>query len=70
VSPPFIVDFGGAYLDELPEHATTAEVFEQWLQDKQEQFGKRWEEVRVALEDFTNLYKIYIVDVNPGNIRF
>jgi hypothetical protein len=66
VSPPFVLDFGGAYLDGKPEFppGTLAE----WEADKREQFGNDWPAARqviAALERFG----VYLVDVNPGNIR-
>ena len=30
VAPPFIVDFGGAYLDSYPEHAVSKEKYSEW----------------------------------------
>lgn len=46
VQPPYILDFGGAYLDQLPEHAA---ISDEWREEKIEQFGDRWEEVQAIL---------------------
>jgi hypothetical protein len=41
VSPPFVLDFAGAYLDQRPDYPD--EVMEEWQADKLEQFGEeRW----------------------------
>ena len=70
VSPPFIVDFGGAYLDVLPAHATGTMTLSQWDIDKREQFGENWLKAQAIIAEFAGMYSIHIVDVNPGNIRF
>jgi hypothetical protein len=70
VAPPFIVDFGGAYLDNLPDHALSSINFSYGDQDKREQFGDNWLEVQALIAEFATRYSIHIVDVNPGNIRF
>lgn len=70
VSPPYILDFGGAYLDTTPAHVITACNLGQYEQDKREQFGGNWPEVKAILAEFAGLHQIHIVDVNPGNIRF
>ncbi|HMD54932.1 MAG TPA: hypothetical protein VKJ65_10320 [Phycisphaerae bacterium] len=68
VTPPFLLDFGGAYLDWPPEFSD--EVMEQWASDKQEQFGKRWASVQRILAFLRDVHGIYMLDVNPGNIMF
>ncbi|MEQ9410326.1 MAG: hypothetical protein RIK87_21495 [Fuerstiella sp.] len=51
VSPPFVLDFAGAYLDRAPDYP--AEVIEEWEADKREQFGEeRWEMVRILMFAF------------------
>lgn len=68
VSPPFVLDFAGAYLDRAPDYP--AEVMEEWEADKCEQFGEeRWEVVRIIMFTFQR-YGIYLADVKPGNIVF
>lgn len=68
VSPPFVLDFAGAYLDRAPDYP--ADVMEEWEADKCEQFGEeRWEEVRIIMFTFQR-YGIYLADVKPGNIVF
>lgn len=67
VSPPFILDFAGAYLDEKPPYS--AEEWAQWESEKSEQFGDRWPEVRSAMYTF-RAHGIYLNDVKPGNVTF
>ena len=68
VTPPFLLDFAGAYLDWPPDFSP--EVMDQWHHDKAEQFGKRWKEVQNILAMLTEQSDIYMLDVNPGNIMF
>jgi hypothetical protein len=44
VSPPFILDFAGAYLDKKPPF--DAEQLQEWEEQKIEQFEDRWPTVR------------------------
>ncbi len=67
VSPPFVLDFGGAYLDQPPDYSP--EVWADWRAMKAEAFEGNWPEVERILAEFRS-YGIYIADVNPGNIRF
>ena len=47
VSPPFVLDFGGAYLDGKPEFPP--ETLAEWEADKQEQFGEDWPAARQVI---------------------
>ncbi len=67
VSPPFCLDFGGAYLDRPPDYSP--EVWADWEAEKSDLFEDNWNAVEEILSDF-RLLGIYIADVNPGNIRF
>ncbi len=67
VSPPFVLDFGGAYLDHPPDYSD--EVWEDWRQQKSEAFEDNWPAVEQILDEFRD-FGIHIADVNPGNIRF
>ena len=64
---PFLLDFGGAYLDQPPDFSD--EILEQWEADKQEQFEGNWPKAAAILETLRG-YGIYVADVNPGNIGF
>jgi hypothetical protein len=65
VSPPYVLDFAGAYLDWSPDFSE--EVMADWRADKQEQFGKQWPEVLAILACLES-YGIYTEDVSPSNI--
>lgn len=67
VSRPFVLDFGGAYLDRAPDY--DAEIIAQWELDKQEQFEDNWPKA-VSILSGLRRFGIYVVDVNPGNIGF
>jgi hypothetical protein len=67
VSRPFILDFGGAYLDVKPSF--TPEIWEEWEAKRREEYGARWPVVRKVLDAFEEM-DIYIIDVHPSNIAF
>lgn len=67
VSPPFVLDFAGAYLDQRPDYPE--EVLAEWQAEKAEQFGDRWKTVRLVISSFVP-FGIYLADVKPGNIEF
>lgn len=67
VSPPFCLDFGGAYLDRPPDYSP--EVWADWRAMKSDAFEGNWPTVEKILADFQS-FGIYIADVNPGNIKF
>ncbi len=67
VSPPFVLDFAGAYLDQAPDYP--ADVMSDWLAEKQEQFGERWSEVAGVMTAFRQ-WGVWLADVKPGNVEF
>lgn len=67
VSPPFVLDFAGAYLDQAPDYP--ADVMSDWLAEKQEQFGERWSEVAGVMAAFRR-WGVWLADVKPGNVEF
>ena len=67
VSPPFVLDFAGAYLDQRPDYPD--DILAEWQADKAEQFGDRWPTVRLLISSFVP-FGIYLADVKPGNIEF
>jgi hypothetical protein len=67
VSRPFVLDFGGAYLDQCPEFDDT--TMDEWRREKAEQFGENWEHASSIVAEFRR-YGLYISDVHPGNIGF
>jgi hypothetical protein len=69
VAPPFLLDFASAYFTaDVPDFSE--EVWEEWRQQKQEEFGDRWPDVQFVLSEFQRLTGLVILDTNPGNIRF
>jgi hypothetical protein len=67
VERPFLLDFAGAYLDNAPSFPE--EVLIEWREEKEEQFGKNWSVVEMALS-VLKCYGVYLLDVNPRNITF
>jgi len=68
VKPPFILDFGGAYLDSPPPH--DPETLKRSMIERKEKFGDQFEMVNHILAELERRYGIYLSDVHPGNIRF
>ena len=64
VRRPFVLDFGGAFLDKAPDFS---EVMADWRAEKFEQFGDRWPAAESILRQLER-YGIYVIDVNPNNI--
>src|SRR6266851_9374092 len=67
VTRPFVLDFGGAFLDQPP--GFSEEILAEWRAEKQEQFGNRWPDVQTILGTL-EAYGIFVVDVNPNNISW
>jgi hypothetical protein len=67
VTPPFLLDFAGAYLDSPPEFSN--EIWAEWEAEKREHFGARWELVLAILSELRRL-GIHMLDPSPSNIRF
>jgi hypothetical protein len=67
VSPPFILDFAGAYLDR--ESPFDSEQLQEWEAERAEIFGKRWPQVRRAYYTFQS-FGILLNDLKPGNVSF
>jgi hypothetical protein len=67
VTPPFVLDFAGAYLDR--RHDFSPEVIADWRADKEEQFGQGWEHVERILWSLER-FGIFLVDIHLSNIAF
>lgn len=67
VTRPYVLDFGGAYLDEPPQFSD--EVMAEWYAEKKEPFGKRWPDALRILRALAEL-GIHVIDVNPNNISW
>jgi hypothetical protein len=68
VSQPFVLDFGGAYLDRAPDFSE--EVIAEWRAEKLEQFGPRWPEVQAIIWELEEEYGVILHDVHPRNVQF
>lgn len=69
VTPPYVLDFASAYLDETPPYAEDEEIMAYWENEKIEQFEDRWPVVKQIISEFRAL-GIHLSDVKPGNIEF
>jgi hypothetical protein len=67
VARPFVLGFAGAYLDAPPDFPD--EIWEEWEDQKRDQFDARWPKVRTVLAALEEL-GIHMVDVSPSNIAF
>lgn len=65
VQPPYVLDFAGAYLDDPPDYPEN--VYQEWWEDKAEQFGDDWDLVQSIMATLAGR-GIYLADVKPGNI--
>ena len=70
VKPPFVLDFGGAYVDRPSPHAADPENLRRWMEERSDKFGDSLKIVNAILADFEVRYRIFLTDVHPGNIRF
>ena len=67
VHVPCILDFGGAYLDEAPDHMTRDT---EWQKSKAEEFEQNWEQAQSIIRELEHRGGLWLSDVNTGNIRF
>lgn len=65
VEPPFLLDFGGAWLDEAPEFASN--IMDEWVELKKEQFEPNWRIVESILREL-RIHGIHLLDIHPANI--
>jgi hypothetical protein len=70
VQPPFIVDFGKAYVDRRPPYFNDTEIMGEAEAKCIEDFGEKcWKRVQQALWKLEAL-GIWYIDPNPRNIQF
>jgi hypothetical protein len=70
VRPPFIVDFGKAYVDHRPPYINDTDIMSEAEAKCIEGFGeKRWRQIQRALWKLEAL-GIWYIDPTPGNIQF
>lgn len=67
VSPPFVLDFAGAYLDRKPDFP--ADVMRTWQREKRAQFRDDWPRVLSIMAELAR-HGVHLADVKPGNITF
>jgi hypothetical protein len=67
VSPPFLIDFGKAYLDKAPDYS--AEAWADYHEAQEEIWGDRYEEVQGLLWQLRRI-GIHYTDPNTKNIIF
>ena len=67
VSPPYLIDFGKAYLDHAPEHSP--ETWQDYDENQMEIWGERYGDVQAVLWKLKALGILYR-DANPRNINF
>lgn len=69
VQPPFLLDFGKAYVDRQPPYWDDAQLVANAHEEWASLFDDRWPDV-VALLGALESLGIYYVDPRPGNIVF
>ena len=67
VTPPFVLDFAGVYLDSPPPYFFDAEIMSEWETQRRELFEDDWADVVMLLAEFRK-HGIYLNDVKPGNV--
>ncbi len=69
VQPPYLLDFGKAYIDEPPVYWGDRQLMANFYEEKSPLFGSNWSRVRKALASLEGM-GIYYVDPRPQNISF
>jgi hypothetical protein len=67
VTRPFLLDFGGAYLDTEPDFSEDA--LEGWHEELRERFESDYPALVRVLRELRG-HGIYLTDAHPGNIAF
>ena len=68
VTPPYLLDFASAYLEQRPDFPE--EVEEEWQRNIQESFGEKFGEVMAALEALERDAGVILLDIHPHNVKF
>ncbi|QDT70269.1 hypothetical protein MalM25_32150 [Planctomycetes bacterium MalM25] len=69
VRPPFLLDFGKAYVDRPPPYWDDSQLVANARAEWAELFGERWPDVAALLGALQET-GVYYVDPRPGNIHF
>ena len=67
VEPPFLLDFASAYLDSTPDFPDN--VWDEWREQKCEEFGQRWPLVEDTLM-ILRMHGVHLLNVHARNIVF
>lgn len=70
VQPPYLLDFGKAWLDRPPIDFYDPQLISNSMQGWRELFGKHWPQVSTTLYLLRSKFGIYYTDPRPGNINF
>ena len=65
VKPPYVLDFGKAYLDRA--HGFSSSVIADWTAQQEERWGEKWPLIR-SIRGKLQSVGIYHMDPKPGNI--
>ena len=68
VSPPFLLDFASAYLDDPPDWPE--DVVAQWHEDLRGRFEGRYDEVLGVLAELEGQAGVHLFDVHADNLKF
>ena len=68
MTPPYLLDFASAYLEQRPDFPE--EVEEEWQRNIQESFGEKFGEVMAALEALERDAGVILLDIHPHNVKF
>lgn len=68
VHVPCVLDFGGAYLDNVPKHLPVRD--EEWEKEKIEEFESNWEDAKSIIREIELKGDLWLADINTGNIKF
>ena len=68
VQPPYLLDFGKVHLDHPPAYWFDAQLMQNAYAEWRERFGRRWSDVKFAVELLVSRFGIYYVDPRPSNI--
>jgi hypothetical protein len=68
VRPPYLLDFGKVYLDEVPPHKFDARTLAAEQAQARALFGSQWPEVAAVLRELQTRFGIIYIDPRPHNI--
>ncbi len=68
VNPPYLLDFGSAWLDSPPDFPD--EHISQWHEEIRDRFGSHFADAMAIVNALAQKAGIHLLDVNPDNIEF